>query len=67
MVQGHSIDVQTAHGLVKFNYFISTPAETNATSIDPTLPTVLFLHPVYIASPIFHRMLPFTFRLSLSN
>ncbi|KAH7101563.1 alpha/beta-hydrolase [Auriculariales sp. MPI-PUGE-AT-0066] len=54
MVRGRNIDVQTPHGLVKFNYFISTPTNPDATSIDTSIPTVLFLHPVYIASVIYH-------------
>ncbi|KAH7102063.1 alpha/beta-hydrolase [Auriculariales sp. MPI-PUGE-AT-0066] len=54
MVQGRSIDVETAHGRVQFNYFISTPQDTFAHEIDPQLPTLLFLHPAGLASPAWH-------------
>lgn len=49
------VKVKTASGTVYFNYTISTPKNDNAKSIDSNLPTVVFLHPVYIAQVIFHR------------
>lgn len=36
------------------NYNIATPTNASAKSIDNSLPTILFLHPVYISSPVFH-------------
>ncbi|KAH7101555.1 alpha/beta-hydrolase [Auriculariales sp. MPI-PUGE-AT-0066] len=54
MVRGHSIEVETLHGTIKYNYFIATPAASNDTSIDPSLPTILFLHPNFIPSAMFH-------------
>ncbi|KAF9528440.1 Alpha/Beta hydrolase protein [Crepidotus variabilis] len=48
------VKVKTASGTVHFNYTISTPKNDNAKSIDSNLPTILFLHPVYIAQVIFH-------------
>ncbi|KAH7105148.1 alpha/beta-hydrolase [Auriculariales sp. MPI-PUGE-AT-0066] len=54
MVQGRSVDVETAHGRVQFNYFISTPQDTFAQEIDPQLPTLLFLHPAWLASSSWH-------------
>ncbi|EJD43847.1 alpha/beta-hydrolase [Auricularia subglabra TFB-10046 SS5] len=44
-------DVKTAHGIVKFHYVISTPSNPNAPSVDPSVPTVLFLNAVY--SPLY--------------
>ncbi|KAF7334101.1 AB hydrolase-1 domain-containing protein [Mycena venus] len=41
-------------GTVQFNYVISTPTHTSTSAIDPALPTVLFLHPVYIGKIIYH-------------
>ncbi|KAJ6518289.1 Alpha/Beta hydrolase protein [Mycena vitilis] len=48
------ISVNTPTGTVVFNYVVSTPACTSAPSIDPALPTVLLLHPVYIGKMIYH-------------
>ncbi|KAK0480665.1 alpha/beta-hydrolase [Armillaria novae-zelandiae] len=48
-----SIKVKSSSGSLTYNYAISTPTSPNAKSIDPTLPTVLFLHPVYIGIDIF--------------
>lgn len=47
------IEVQTQDTTIHFHYTISTPTNPRATSIDESLPVVLFLHPVYIASDIF--------------
>lgn len=49
------VKVKTASGTVHFNYTISTPKNENAKSIDSSLPTIVFLHPVYIGHVIFHR------------
>lgn len=54
------INVKTPSGPASINYTISTPTSENASVIDPSLPTVLFLHPVYIGHIIFHRMLFFS-------
>ncbi|KAG7448491.1 alpha/beta-hydrolase [Guyanagaster necrorhizus] len=47
------VKVKSNSGGLTYNYTISTPTSSNAKSIDPTLPTVLFLHPVYIGVDIF--------------
>ncbi|KIY67280.1 alpha/beta-hydrolase [Cylindrobasidium torrendii FP15055 ss-10] len=47
------IKVKTSSGEVKFFYTISTPTSTNAKTIDKKIPTVLFLHSVYIAQEVF--------------
>ncbi|KAK0494503.1 alpha/beta-hydrolase [Armillaria luteobubalina] len=39
----------------KFNYTISTPSSPSAKHIDKNLPTLLFIHAVYIAQHIFQR------------
>ncbi|KAJ7183975.1 Alpha/Beta hydrolase protein [Mycena filopes] len=49
------IALETPTGRVVFNYVISTPTETSATSVDPALPTILFLHPVYLGKIVFHQ------------
>ncbi|KAJ6488737.1 Alpha/Beta hydrolase protein [Mycena sanguinolenta] len=46
--------LNTSTGPVEFNYVVSTPAQTSAPCIDPALPTVLFLHPVYLGKIIYH-------------
>ncbi|KAJ7504787.1 Alpha/Beta hydrolase protein [Mycena galericulata] len=48
------VTLDTPTGSVVFNYIISTPTHTSAPRIDPALPTVLFLHPVYLGKIIFH-------------
>ncbi|KZV91495.1 alpha/beta-hydrolase [Exidia glandulosa HHB12029] len=48
-----TVKAKTSHGTVKFNYCIATPTDNDAAAVDPSLPTVLFLHPVYIAMKIF--------------
>ncbi|KAJ3895275.1 Alpha/Beta hydrolase protein [Lentinula edodes] len=40
-------------GPVKINYHISTPTETSAKTIDPTRPTILFIHGVFLAQETF--------------
>ncbi|KAJ7773850.1 Alpha/Beta hydrolase protein [Mycena metata] len=49
------ITLDTPTGTVVFNYTISTPTQTSASHIDPALPTILFLHPVYLGKVIFHQ------------
>ncbi|KAJ6522294.1 Alpha/Beta hydrolase protein [Mycena capillaripes] len=48
------VTLDTPTGTVVFNYVISTPTHTSAPCIDPALPTVLFLHPVYLGKIIYH-------------
>ncbi|KAF5345913.1 hypothetical protein D9758_011415 [Tetrapyrgos nigripes] len=49
-----SIKVKSSTGKTEYNYTISTPSKDSAKTIDPKLPTVLFLHAVYLSSSIFH-------------
>ncbi|KAK7029943.1 AB hydrolase-1 domain-containing protein [Favolaschia claudopus] len=49
-----SIDLQTSTGLETFAYTLSTPTNASADKIVTGLPTVLFVHPVYVTSAIFH-------------
>ncbi|KAJ6587276.1 Alpha/Beta hydrolase protein [Mycena sp. CBHHK59/15] len=51
------IDLHSAGGPGRFYYNISTPTESSAKSVDKALPTVILLHPVYIASQVFHPQL----------
>ncbi|KAK7035657.1 AB hydrolase-1 domain-containing protein [Favolaschia claudopus] len=48
------IDLQTSTGLETFSYTLSTPTNASADKIVAGLPTVLFVHPVYVTSAIFH-------------
>ncbi|KAL0569544.1 hypothetical protein V5O48_012418 [Marasmius crinis-equi] len=49
------VDVKTPTGVVNYNYTISTPYSSDADSISPGLPTLLFFHPVYCGiQTIFH-------------
>ncbi|THU94508.1 alpha/beta-hydrolase [Dendrothele bispora CBS 962.96] len=48
-----STKVKTSTGKTEFSYTISTPTKDSAKSIDNKLPTVLFLHAVYLSSSIF--------------
>ncbi|RXW15317.1 hypothetical protein EST38_g10536 [Candolleomyces aberdarensis] len=48
------VSTKTPSGPVTFHYNISTPTRTSTTHIDPSLPTILFLHPVYVSQHIFH-------------
>ncbi|KAJ7624262.1 Alpha/Beta hydrolase protein, partial [Mycena polygramma] len=41
-------------GDLLINYVISTPTQASAPAIDPALPTVLFLHPVYLGKVTYH-------------
>ncbi|PBK79733.1 alpha/beta-hydrolase [Armillaria gallica] len=47
--------VKSSTGETTFNYTISTPSVSSATSIDNSLPTLLFIHGVYYAQQIFQR------------
>ncbi|ESK89664.1 alpha beta hydrolase fold protein [Moniliophthora roreri MCA 2997] len=47
------IELDVVGGPAKFRYVISTPAENSADAIIPNLPTVLFLHPVFIGQESF--------------
>ncbi|KAJ7638158.1 Alpha/Beta hydrolase protein [Mycena rosella] len=49
------VTLETPTGTMVFDYVISTPTNTSALRIDPTLPTVLFLHPVYVGKIIYHQ------------
>jgi len=49
------ITLPTAVGSVPFHYKISTPTTTDADEIDPSLPTILLLHPSYFPSETMHR------------
>ncbi|KAF8889587.1 Alpha/Beta hydrolase protein [Infundibulicybe gibba] len=48
------VKVKTSSGSVNFHYTISTPTHTSTKSINKNLPTVIFIHPVYIAQDIYH-------------
>ncbi|KAJ6557950.1 Alpha/Beta hydrolase protein [Mycena capillaripes] len=47
------VKIKSIAGSGNFHYTISTPKNPSAKSIDKNLPTVLFIHPVYIASELF--------------
>ncbi|KAJ7093499.1 Alpha/Beta hydrolase protein [Mycena epipterygia] len=49
------ITIDTPTGTVVFNYIISTPTHTSAPRVDPALPTILFLHPVYLGKIVYHQ------------
>ncbi|KAJ6552572.1 Alpha/Beta hydrolase protein [Mycena vulgaris] len=49
------VTLETPTGTIVFNYVISTPTQASAHQIDPALPTVLFLHPVYVGKIIYHQ------------
>ncbi|KDR79966.1 hypothetical protein GALMADRAFT_242132 [Galerina marginata CBS 339.88] len=49
------VKIQSSSGPVLINYTISTPTSEDAQYIDPTLPTVILLHPVFIAHIVFHH------------
>ena len=49
------VDISSTAGAAHMYYSIATPTNPSAQHIDRDLPTVIFLHPVYIASQIFHR------------
>ncbi|KAK0489683.1 alpha/beta-hydrolase [Armillaria luteobubalina] len=47
--------VESSTGKTSFNYTISTPSASSATSINNSLPTLLFLHAVFYGQEIFQR------------
>ncbi|ESK91575.1 alpha beta hydrolase fold protein [Moniliophthora roreri MCA 2997] len=49
-----SIKVKSSTGKTEFKYTISTPTSPNAKSIDKSLPTLLFIHAVYIPRNVYH-------------
>lgn len=44
-------------GPITFNYTIATPTCSSSKRIDPSVPTILFLHPIYINQHIWHPQL----------
>ncbi|PPQ69671.1 hypothetical protein CVT24_001204 [Panaeolus cyanescens] len=48
------IKIKSSSGPLDVHYTISTPTCENAQGIDPSLPTLLFLHPVYVGHIVFH-------------
>ncbi|KAJ8094855.1 hypothetical protein AAF712_009608 [Marasmius tenuissimus] len=49
-----SIKVKSSTGKTEFKYTISTPTNPNAKSIDKNLPTILFIHAVYLSRDVYH-------------
>ncbi|KAF9265895.1 alpha/beta-hydrolase [Marasmius fiardii PR-910] len=49
-----SIKVKSSTGKTDFKYTISTPSNPNAKSIDKNLPTILFIHAVYLSRDVYH-------------
>ncbi|KAJ7032002.1 Alpha/Beta hydrolase protein [Mycena alexandri] len=47
------VKIKSIAGSASIHYTISTPKNPNAKSIDKNLPTVILIHPVYIASDLF--------------
>ncbi|KAK0494423.1 alpha/beta-hydrolase [Armillaria luteobubalina] len=47
--------VESSTGKTSFNYTISIPSASSATSIDSSLPTLLFIHAVYCGQEMFQR------------
>ncbi|KAK0193055.1 alpha/beta-hydrolase [Armillaria mellea] len=50
-----TVKVESSTGKTTFNYTISTPSASSTTSIDNSLPTLLFIHAVYYGQHIFQR------------
>ncbi|KAJ7247934.1 Alpha/Beta hydrolase protein [Mycena haematopus] len=48
-----TVKIKSSAGSANIYYSISTPKSPSAKAIDKSLPTVIFIHPVYIASEIF--------------
>ncbi|KAF9467889.1 alpha/beta-hydrolase [Collybia nuda] len=48
------IAITSTSGPASIHYTISTPSNASANKIDENLPTLIFIHPVYIAQTIFH-------------
>ncbi|KAJ7778081.1 Alpha/Beta hydrolase protein [Mycena metata] len=47
------VKIKSIAGSASIHYTISTPKNPNAKSIDKNIPTVILIHPVYIASELF--------------
>ncbi|KAJ6517438.1 Alpha/Beta hydrolase protein [Mycena vitilis] len=54
-----TLPLSTPTGDLLINYVISTPTQASAPAIDPALPTVLFLHPVYLGKVTYHVRMQF--------
>ncbi|KAH6910703.1 Alpha/Beta hydrolase protein [Coprinopsis sp. MPI-PUGE-AT-0042] len=52
-----TVSANPSGGPITFNYKISTPTCPSADSIDPSLPTVLLLHPIYMEHHFWHPQL----------
>ncbi|KAG6861403.1 hypothetical protein C0995_000532 [Termitomyces sp. Mi166 len=50
----HMVSIDSKAGPSNVSYTISTPTCASAEKIDPGIPTVIFLHPVYMGKHIFH-------------
>lgn len=50
------VDFESSSGPLRMHYNIATPTNPSADAIDETLPTVLFLHAIYLGQQIFERM-----------
>ncbi|KIY68529.1 alpha/beta-hydrolase [Cylindrobasidium torrendii FP15055 ss-10] len=48
------VKTKSSAGSLQVHYTISTPTASDSKTIDPRLPTLLFLHPVYMASDLWH-------------
>ena len=49
----HQVKIESSSGEALLSYTISTPKVNDAERIDPALPTIIFLHPVYVSQHIF--------------
>ncbi|KAL1750409.1 Alpha/Beta hydrolase protein [Schizophyllum commune] len=47
------VDLKTAAGPVKMQYFVATPTDSDARDVDRSKPTILFIHSVFIGAEIF--------------
>ncbi|KAJ7617345.1 Alpha/Beta hydrolase protein [Roridomyces roridus] len=50
-----TVSITSTGGPLTVAYTISTPRAASAKSIDRDLPTVVFLHPVWLSHPVFHH------------
>ncbi|KJA23107.1 hypothetical protein HYPSUDRAFT_138152 [Hypholoma sublateritium FD-334 SS-4] len=48
------VKIESSSGVALLSYTISTPKANDAETIDPSLPTIILLHPVYVSQHIFH-------------
>ncbi|ESK90020.1 alpha beta hydrolase [Moniliophthora roreri MCA 2997] len=48
------VDVKTRTGNLRFKYTICTPTSTDASSFEPDLPTILFIHAAFASQIMFH-------------